>query len=140
MYAFLDRQVWDIDEPYRFLLAAMRGWVHAARSGRCPCAAVAGGFVARGAPLATRDFLIAMSAIDRDGIGPSRFGARGCASVGEDEARLLALFECAMAGVPDRVRRVAATLVRDDAAEPLATAAEWVAVHLSGGAFVERDA
>ena len=140
MYAFLDRQVWQIEEPHRFLLAAMRNWVSAARGGRCPCAAVAEGFVQRGVPLATRDFLMAMAALDRDGLGALRFGARGCACVSEDEARILGLFEAAMAGVPDRTRRIAATLVAEDAAGTLATAAEWVGVHLGGGTFVERDA
>ncbi len=139
MYAFLDRQVWDIDEPHRFLLAAMRSWVGAARTGRCTCSAIADGFAARGVPLAARDFAIAMSALDRDGLGTLRFGARGCACVGEDEARILTLFDAAFAGVPERVRRIAATLVAEDAAGTLASAAEWVGVHLGGGTFVERD-
>lgn len=139
MYRYLDRPVWDVPEPHRFLLAAMRLWVQQARAGRCPCRALADGFAARGIAPALRDFAMAMATLDGDATSTIRFADRGCPVVRDDEARLLALYDAALAGLPDRVRRIAATFVADDAAGRLATAVEWVALHLSDGTFVERD-
>jgi hypothetical protein len=139
LYRFLGRAIWEIDEPYRFLLTAMRLWVERARTGQCPCAALAGGFTQRGAAAGLRDFGIAMAAIDRDALGQLSFGARGCLSVREDEARLLALFEVAIGGEPDRTRRIASSIVKEDAVAPLATAVERVSLHLAQGVIEERD-
>ncbi len=139
MYRYLDRGVTELGEPQRFLLAAMRTWVESARGGRCACATLAAGFVHRGIGPAVRDFGIAMAALDRDARGKLRFGCRHAIVVSEDEARLLALFDAGLAGQPDRVRRIAASLVRDDAAATLSTAVEWIAIHLSDGTFMEHD-
>lgn len=139
MYRFLDRAIWEIDEPYRFLLTAMRLWVERTRAGQCPCAALSGGFTYRNAEGALRDFTIAMAALDRDALTKLSFGQRGCLSVREDEARLLALFAAALGGEPDRVRRIGAALVAPEAVAPLATAVEWVALHLAQGVIEERD-
>lgn len=139
MYRYLDRRVTDLAEPQRLLLAAMRLWVESARTGRCSCAMLAKGFAQRGIGPAARDFSIAMAALDSDALGKLRFGCRHSAIVGEDEARLLALFDAAIAGHPQRVRRIATVLVRDDATGPLATAVEWIAVHLSNGTYMEQD-
>ena len=139
MYRFLDRAIWEIDEPYLFLLTAMRLWVEQARAGRCPCAMLAAGFAHRNAEGAVRDFTIAMAALDRVGLATLSFGSRGCLTVREDEARLLALFGAALGGDPERVRRIGATIVTDDAVGSLANAVEWVALHLAQGVIEERD-
>lgn len=139
MYRYLDRHVADLGEPQRFLLAAMRLWVESARAGRCNCAALVTGFAHRGVGAAVRDFGIAMAALDRDGLGKLAFGQRHASRVSEDEARLLTLFDAALAADPPRVRRIAATLVREDATATLATAAEWIALRLSDGNFMEQD-
>lgn len=139
MYRFLDHAIWELDEPYRFLVTSMRLWVQRARAGQCPCAALAAGFAHRRAEGGLRDFTIAMAALDRDALATLSFGARGCLSVREDEARLLALFAAGLGGESERVRRIAATLVAESAVAPLATAVEWVALHLTQGVIEERD-
>lgn len=139
MYRFLDRAVPDIDEPYRFLVTAMRRWVERTRAGQCPCAALSAGFTYRQAEGALRDFSIAMVALDQDGLSKLSFGQRDCLSVREDEARLLVLFAAAIGGERERVRRIAATLGVQHAVPPLATAVEWVALHLAQGVIEERD-
>lgn len=139
MYRYLDRPVDRLDEPDRFILAAMREWVSAARTGRCPCRSLLPGFVARGVPDALRDFGIAMAAIDRDGTEMLQFGRNGYGIVTEGEARLLELFGAAMHGESARVKRIAGALVTDDAIAPLARAAEWVAFHLLQPGLAERD-
>jgi len=139
MYLYLDRRAADLGEPHLFLLAAMRLWVESARAGRCSCATLVKGFAQRGVDAAVRDFGIAMTALDRDALEKLGFGCRHAMRVSEDEARLLTLFDAALAGDQPRVRRIAATLVREEAAATLATAAEWVALRLSDGSFMEHD-
>ena len=63
----------------------------------------------------------------------------GAPRVGDDEARVLGLFAAGLSGHFGTVRRIAARLVKDEAAPRLATAVEWVATHMSHGVFVERD-
>ena len=137
MYQFLDRAIWEIDEPFRFLLGAARTWVEHGRSGRCSCAALTAGFAARSAPLAVRDFNMAMAVLDNEALGSMRFAPRRTIAIGEDEARLMTLFAAALVADRGQVRRIAATLVEDAAAAPLATAVEWVAQHLRHGVAVE---
>lgn len=139
MYAYLDRRVDTLDEPVGFLLAAMRMWVHRARAGRCPCAALAPAFASKGGDPALRDFLITMAALDRDGTGRLAFSTVGAERVSDDEARLLGMFSAALAGKFATTRRIAAGLVQDEALPRLTTAVEWVATHLSNGVFEERD-
>ena len=139
MYRFLDRALWEIDEPYRFLVAAMRLWVQRTRAGQCPCVALAPGFTYLHVEGALRDFSVAMGTLDRNALTTLRFGQRGGLAVLEDEARILALFEMALAGEPERVRRIAATLVTEGAVACLTTAVEWVALHLAQGVIEERD-
>jgi len=139
MYRYLDRRVTDLGEPQRFLLAAMRLWVESARGGRCCCAALVRGFAHCRVGAAVRDFGIAMTALDRDALEKLTFGCRRAMRVREDEARMLTLFDAALGADAPRVRRIAATLVRDETTATLATAVEWVAVRLSDGSFMEHD-
>jgi hypothetical protein len=139
MYDFLDRQTDALAEPHRFLAAAMRLWVRAAREGQCRCATLADGFARIGAAEALPDFGIAMTTLDRDGAAKLSFGSVEHGIVTDDEARLLTLFDAALAGRPDQVRRLAAVLVSADAVARLATSVELVALRLSDGIFVERD-
>jgi hypothetical protein len=137
VYQFLDRPIALLPEPHAFLLSAMRIWVASARGGRCPCRTLLQGFVRRGVPDMLPDFGIAMAALDRDGLSRLSFAPDG-ATVGEGEARALALFDAALAG--GAVRRIAAVLVAEDAVSALTLAAERVALRLCDGVFVERDA
>lgn len=126
MYQFLDRFVTALTEPDRFMLAAIRQWVAAAASGRCACAVLAGGFEHRGVARAARDFAIAMAALHVDGRAKLSLGVPGCATVNDDEARLLAVFATARMGDEAALMRMAGTLVRDEAAVRFATAARMV--------------
>ena len=136
MYRYLDRSVCDLPEPQAFLLAAMRSWVGAVRTGRCPCAAIAAGFATVGHAAAVRDFGIAMATLDQDGLGRLAFRPLTCAHVGEDEARLLALFDAGFAR-PLR-HRLAAGLVAEEAVDRLSAAVAWVALALVDGRAAER--
>ena len=139
MYQFLDRPVGSLSEPHAFLLSAMRIWVASVRGRQCPCRALLYGFVRRGVPDVLQDFAIAMAALDRDGLSRLSFVPDG-ATVGDGEARALAVFDAALAGVSGTVRRIAAGLVAEEAVSALALGAERVALRLSDGVFVERDA
>lgn len=139
MYRFLDQPVADLDEAHGFLLGAIRSWVACARAGRCLQVDLGRPFVQRGIPAALGDFAMAMAALDRDGLGRLRLSVRGSGRVNHDEARLLALFDAGLAGMPRRLRRIAAGLVSGDASPTLVQAVEQVAVALTGTIFVERD-
>lgn len=139
MYAYLDRSVETLDDRAGFLLAVMRMWVHRARAGRCPCAALTPAFKRNGGEPALRDFLIAMATLDRDGTGRLAFSPIDAERVSDDEARLLGMFDAALAGHFGTARRIAAGLVNDEALPRLATAVEWLATHLSNGVYMERD-
>lgn len=137
MYQFLDRSVGSLPEPHAFLLSAMRLWVASARTGRCACRAVLHGFVRRGVPDVVQDFAMAMAALDRDGLSRLTFVPDGV-TVGDGEARALAVFDAGAAGAS--ARRIAAGLVTEEAVSVLALAAERVMARLTDGIFVERDA
>jgi hypothetical protein len=139
VYRFLDRPVRRLDEHHQFLVAAMRVWTLAVRQGRCPCHALADGFSRRDVAGALRDFGMAMTSLDRDAMQTLRFGHVGMPTTSEDEARLLALFASAMEGDAAVTRRIAATLVAPDAVVRLATATEWIALHLIQSTITEND-
>lgn len=121
MYRYLDRPAMKLDDDDLFALSAMRCWVQAARTGRCPCAAIQSGFKSRNVQDATKAFLCVMTLIDRNGIGQFRFAPIGFDRVGDDEARLLALFAAARTN-PQRLGRWTANLVVEEMGEPLAAA------------------
>lgn len=139
MYRFLDQQLAALDEHFQFLVGAMRQWTVAVRRGRCACAALAPGFAWRGIASALPDFTAAMAAVDREGERWLRFGAMTSPVVSEDEAAMLALFAAAIDGDALATRRIAATLVSDDATTPLATSVEWVALRFIQSPITQRD-
>lgn len=138
MYRFIDRPVMALDGHHRFLVAAVRQWTQAARSGRCGCRALMAGFAGWGVMPALSDFGIAMLTLDRDAQRMLRFGAVGAPAVSEDEARVLALFAAAIDGERAQVGRIAAGLVSDDSVQRLVTAVEWVALRLVQGVIAEE--
>lgn len=131
MYRYLDRPVPSLDDRERFLLTAMRGWVHAFRAGRCNCQRLQRSFEQRGIPDALSDFGMLMATLNREGLEKLQFGNPCAAIVTSDEARLLSLFDIADAGPLVRLKRVAATLVIDNAVGRLAQAADYVATALA---------
>ncbi len=131
MYRYLDRPVTSLGGRERFLVQAMRTWVGAIRSGRCPCRGLQAGFERRRITSAMQDFGILMMTLDRDAMDQLTFGACGCATTTYDEARLLALFAVAQEGPLARLKRVAATFVGEDAVSRLAQATDFVATALA---------
>ena len=134
MYAYLDRHVRDLDERDLFVLSAMRGWVAAARGGRCVCHALSRGFEARAVPEVLGDFVSAMATLDHNALARLRFAPVAWPKVTDDEARLLALFALDRDGEPERLPSVAAGLVADDAVAPLLGAIDAVGHALAGDA------
>lgn len=139
MYRFLDRPVHTLAEHNRFLVAAMRAWTSATREGRCACRALANGFARRGVSGALPHFALAMAALDGEGLMLLRFGDVGACVTSEDEARLLALFACALEGDAPRAIRIAEQLVPPPAVQRLATAVGLVALHLANTVIEDFD-
>ena len=126
MYAYLDRPVRSLSDNEVFLLSAMRGWVTAARGGRCVCHALAGGFRQRGVAHALEEFVTAMALVDRAGRSQLRFAPVVWPKVTDDEAHLLSLFALARGRDTPRFTALAATLVEDEAVARLVTAVDHV--------------
>ncbi|WP_443970259.1 hypothetical protein [Sphingobium sp. CR28] len=131
MYTYLDRPLGALTAKERFLLASMRAWVGAARGGGCLCEALVHAFRHNGMGPALDDFCLIMATLDSAAIGHLRFGSLDLARVTDDEARILALFEVARAGPLDRLRRVSAGLVQEDAVASLAQAVDFVAIAMA---------
>lgn len=112
MYRFLDRPVPELDGTSRLLVWAMRGWVVDAQVGRCACARLRPVFAAARLEPALRDFGMAMYLLNREGTGRLHFCLPDCPRIGDDEARLLALFAAAIEGAPE-FERMASQLVRE---------------------------
>lgn len=111
MYRFLDRPMQALDGTCRLLVWAMRTWVAAAHRGRCACARIGPAFAAARIEPALPDFGLAMHLLNREGTGQLRFRPPDCHAVGDDEARVLALFAAAIGGMPE-LDGMAAQLVR----------------------------
>ncbi len=131
MYAYLDRPLGALSPKERFLIASMRAWVVSARRGSCLCEALTYAFSHNGMGVAFDDFCLIMGTLDSAAIGHLRFGSLDLARVTDDEARILALFEVARAGPLDRLRRVSAGLVQEDAVSSLAQAVDFVAIAMA---------
>ena len=131
MYAYLDRPLGTLKSKERFVLASMRAWVGATRGGRCLCQALTHAFRHNGMAAALDDFCVIMTTLDSAAIGHLRFGSLDLARVTDDEARILALFDVARAGPLDRLRRVSAGLVQEDAVASLAQAVDFVAIAMA---------
>lgn len=134
MYAYLDRPVRDLAETDLFLVSAMRGWVAAARSGRCACGALRRGFEARAVADALTNFATAMALVDRHGIGMFRLAPVAGCCVTDDEARLLSLFALARGGDSASLGRAATVIVQKPAVPHLIHAVNFVGAALMGDA------
>lgn len=134
MYAYLDRPVRSLADADLFLLSAMRGWVAAARGGRCVCHALAGGFRLRGVSEALEDFATAMALVDRAGLSRLRLAPVIWPKVTDDEAHLLSLFALGRGRDDARIAAMAATLVQEEAVPRLLAAVDTVGTALAGDA------
>ena len=131
MYVYLDRPVRSLADADLFLLSAMRGWVTAARGGRCVCHALASGFRQRGIFGALEDFVTAMALVDRAGRSQLRLAPVIWPKVTDDEAHLLSLFALGRGRDVARIAALAATLVEDEAVPRLMTAVDTLGMALA---------
>jgi hypothetical protein len=122
MYEFVDRHPDTLDRTSRFLLWAMRKWVHARTIQTCPCMAVYRGFGDARAAAAVSDFHIAMILLNGDALEPLTLAPMGCRRICEDEAVLLALWRGIGGEDSALVGGTLQRLVRAEAVRPIARA------------------
>jgi hypothetical protein len=116
MYRFLDRPVLELPPGDQMILWSMRSWVAAMSAQKCPCSTLEPSFQRWRVAELLRDFNLAMFLLNAEGAGPLRFGQPGRLTVHDDEAVLLALFHAAADADERLVGRLAAQLVRPEAA------------------------
>ena len=115
VYRFLDRPVCSMAPGHQMILWSIRSWVVAMSLQRCPCSALGPSFERWRVAELLGDFNMAMFLLNAEGVGPLRFGQPNCATVHDDEAMLLTLFDAAADGDETLVGRLAAQVVKPEA-------------------------
>jgi hypothetical protein len=117
MYDFVDRPVTRLGSGGRFLLWAMRGWIHAATRGQCPPEAIAPAFAHFGVLPALPHLHSLLAELNRRATRKIAFSPMSHRMIGDDEAVLLQL--CRDAGAnPPRARGTLALLLEEEAIGP----------------------
>jgi hypothetical protein len=114
MYAYVDRPVTGLGRGGRFLLHAMRGWLHAAAQGRCPPGLLAPLFARAGALSALPAVKRLMVELNAHACGRVAFLPLCAGTIGDDEAVLLQLWRDARVD-PPRAQRTLALLLQPEA-------------------------
>lgn len=96
MYQFVDRPLASLDDGARFLVWAMRGWVAAIGTSRCPGTVIATPFARLNMLSGLQPFLRSMALLNRHGLEQMKFCSTRCTHVSEHEAILLSV-ACLMA-------------------------------------------
>jgi hypothetical protein len=122
MYALVDRPVALLGKEERFLLDAMRAWVHALTLAGDPARAIAGGFEARGLAARQNVFDDAMRTLDSGSTDTLTFQRPCHATVEEDEAIVLGLWRLVQGDRIGDACAAAARLVTPAAARDLVRA------------------
>jgi hypothetical protein len=122
MYSFVDRPVESLCNGGRFLLWAMRGWVHAAERGRCPPQMLHRGFAAVDAAGALPDFHVAMALLTGDAARTLLLAPLPCLQISEDEAILLGLWRDFSLENAANARATLAFLAEGESVGPIARA------------------
>lgn len=138
MYRYLDRPILELAPGAALLIRTMREWVAATQAGRCPCRTTAHRFGAAGLGGVAPDFGLVMATLNRDSLGSLHFLPPGCARVGEDEARLLTLFDGPVEGDGKTFKRLAAALVDEVAVPRLMRAVAIVAAQIAASQVSTR--
>ena len=115
VYRFLDRPICSMAPGHQILLWSMRSWVAAMSVQRCPCSVLGPSFERWRVAELLPDFNMAMFVLNVEGTGPLRFGQPNCATVHDDEAMLLTLFDAAADNDDTLVDRLAAQAVKPEA-------------------------
>jgi len=113
MYDFVDRPVALLTPGGRFLLWAMRGWIHAASARRCPPGALAPAFARHNVLPALPHLHLLLAALNENAVRKIAFAplAHGC--IAEDEAVMLQICRDAVAN-PVRARGTLALLLDEE--------------------------
>lgn len=135
MYAFVDRPVDSLCNSGRFLLWAMRGWVHAAERGACVPQMLYRGFAVVDASGALPDFHVAMALLDGDARQMLLLAPMPCRQVSEHEAILLGLWRDFSLGSAANARATLALLVERDSVGPIAKAMGAAIARLAAAGF-----
>ncbi len=121
MYAFVDRPVARLAPGGRFLLWAMRGWIHAASNGRCPPGALAPAFARHGVLPALPHVHTLLAELNRRANRKIAFAPLAHGTIGDDEAVLLQICHDVEA-CPPRARATLSLLLEEEALEHAFTA------------------
>ncbi len=116
MYEFVDRPVARLGPGGRFVLWAMRGWIHAAGNGRCPPGALAPAFARHGVLPALPHVHTLLAELNRRARRKIAFAPLAHCTIGDDEAVLLQISHDADA-CPSRARATLSLLLEEDAVE-----------------------
>ncbi len=117
MYAFVDQPIADLSPSGRFLLWAMRGWIHCATRGTCPPGQLAPGFARAGALPALPHVHRLLAELNQRALTDIAFSPLDHHRVGEDEAVLLQLWRDATL-CPPRAQQTLALLLDAESVGP----------------------
>ncbi len=138
MYEFVDRPVTSLRRGGELVVWAMRHWVRAASTGRCPCGDVAPAFHKRDLMPAFPHFHMMMAVLNREAILQLRFGSVDCERVSEHEALLLSLLRAMHLTPGGQARATAALIVAPDSVTTLTIAMTALAQGLADANLLPR--
>ena len=122
MYDFVDRPVTSLDPGGRFLVWAMRSWVHSLHGQRCPAGAIAPAFARWKMIAGLPHFHTMMLLLNHEALEDLSFGPLPCNRVREHEALVISLIYGMRMSRPVAVRKTLALVVNDAAVTDLMTA------------------
>lgn len=134
MYDFVDRPVAGLTPGGRFLLWAMRGWIHAASAGTCPPGALAPAFARHDVLPALPPLHLLLAALNEQATRKVAFAPLAHCRIGDDEAVMLQLCRDATDD-PIRARATLALLLDEDALGVAFTALLTTVERLRDGAL-----
>lgn len=131
MYDFIDQRVSTLDRSGQFLIWAMRSWVLANQSRRCPPNAIGPSFAKWGMTGALPHFHAAMMILCKEGIHKLYFAPISDSQISDDEAMMLSLFRSLRNDLPDRARGTTELLVTEGFVAPLFAALMAVSMRMA---------
>ena len=136
MYAFIDRQVSELDEGGGFLLWSVRFWVRAMGQRRCPATDIGSAFDRNGLSEALPHFNMTMLILNRHALDNMGFGPLPCPRVHEAEALLLGILSRMRDMDEMELRAILTLMVEPDWVSPLRASLTALAIDLAQIAFL----
>lgn len=131
MYGFVDQPINRLSHGSRFILWAMRAWIHAMGRKNCPPGVLAPAFAKMQVLPALPDLQIVMVFLNRDALEKRTFSPIECPHIAEDEAVMLALWRDIALGDVANAGITLAMLVEEQAIAPILQAMEALAAKLA---------